>query len=87
MVGLGETIDEIQETFADLRHAGVDIITVGQYIQPSKAHLEVAKYYTLEEFEVLKELARKAGFKNYQISPLVRSSYQAMQSWQDCILK
>lgn len=87
MVGLGETIDEIQETFADLRHAGVDIITVGQYIQPSKAHLEVAKYYTPEEFEGLKELARKAGFKNYQISPLVRSSYQAMQSWQDCILK
>lgn len=87
MVGLGETFEEIEQTFADLKHAGVDIITIGQYIQPSKLHLNVAKYYTLEEFEELKKLARKAGFKHYQIAPLVRSSYQAMQCWQDCILK
>ena len=87
MVGLGETLEEIEQTFADLKHAGVDIITIGQYIQPSKLHLNVAKYYTLEEFEELKKLARKAGFKHYQIAPLVRSSYQAMQCWQDCILK
>ena len=66
----------------DLKDAGVDIITIGQYIQPSKAHLEVAKYYTLDEFEELKKLAKKIGFKNYQIAPLVRSSYQAMQNWQ-----
>lgn len=77
MVGLGETIDEIEETFADLKNAGVDILTVGQYIQPSKQHLPVDKYYTLEEFENLKVLARKIGFKNFQIGPLVRSSYHA----------
>ena len=77
MVGLGETIDEIEETFADLKNAGVDILTVGQYIQPSKQHLPVDKYYTLEEFENLKTLARKIGFKNFQIGPLVRSSYHA----------
>ena len=77
MVGLGETIDEIEETIADLKNAGVDILTVGQYIQPSKQHLPVDKYYTLEEFENLKVLARKIGFKNFQIGPLVRSSYHA----------
>ena len=58
-------------------------MTIGQYIQPSKAHLEVAKFYTLEEFEELKTLARKVGFKNYQIGPLVRSSYHAMNSFNE----
>ena len=82
MVGLGETTEQIEETLVDLKDAGVDIITTGQYIQPSKEHLEVSKFYTLEEFEKLKNLASKIGFKNYQIGPLVRSSYQAMQSWQ-----
>ena len=82
MVGLGETIDEIEETFADLKNAGVDILTVGQYIQPSKQHLPVDKYYTLEEFENLKVLARKIGFKNFQIGPLVRSSYHAKRCYE-----
>ena len=77
MVGLGESFEEIEETFFDLKNVGVDILTVGQYIQPSKQHLQVEKYYTLEEFENLKELARKVGFKNFQIGPLVRSSYHA----------
>lgn len=86
MVGLGEEVNEIEETLVDLKNARVDIITIGQYIQPSKAHFEVAKYYTLEEFEELKNLARKIGFKNYQIGPLVRSSYQAMISWQNSCL-
>ena len=81
MVGLGETLAQIEETLCDLKNVGVDIITIGQYIQPSKAHLEVAKFYTLEEFEELKTLARKVGFKNYQIGPLVRSSYHAMNSF------
>lgn len=83
MVGLGETIEELEETLNDLMKTKVDIITIGQYIQPSKAHLEVSKYYTLEEFEELKELARKVGFKNFQIGPLVRSSYQAMLSFKE----
>ena len=77
MVGLGETFDEINKTLADLKKAGVDIITIGQYIQPSKAHLEVEKFYTLDEFEELKTLAKNKGFKDYQIGPLVRSSYKA----------
>lgn len=85
MIGLGENFDEIEETLYDLKNAGVDIVTIGQYIQPSKAHLEVAKYYTLEEFEDLKKLAKKAGFKNFEIGPLVRSSYKAMKSWQDSL--
>lgn len=85
MVGLGETSDEIEETLLDLKNVGVDIVTIGQYIQPSKEHLKVEKYYTLEEFEDLKNLAKKIGFKNYQIAPLVRSSYQAKQSWQEAL--
>lgn len=79
MIGLGETFEQIEATFNDLRAVGCDILTVGQYIQPSKAHLEVAKYYSLEEYEDLKSLARKCGFKNFQIGPLVRSSYNASE--------
>lgn len=75
-------LEEIEQTLVDLKNAGVDIVTIGQYIQPSKQHLPVAKYYTLEEFEELKELARKIGFKNFQIGPLVRSSYHAMASYE-----
>ena len=87
MVGLGEEINEIEETLVDLKNAGVDIVTIGQYIQPSKAHLPIAKYYTLEEFEELRKLAKKIGFKNYQIDPLVRSSYKASISWQEALKK
>lgn len=83
MVGLSEGLNEIEETLCDLRDAGVDIITIGQYIQPSKDHLEVAKYYTPKEFEDLRELAKKIGFKNFQIDPLVRSSYKAFKSWEN----
>lgn len=79
MVGLGETKDEIKQTFDDLIEVGCDILTVGQYIQPSKQHLEIDKYYTEDEFEELNELAKQAGFKKYQIAPLVRSSYNAFK--------
>ena len=85
MIGLEETFQEIEATLLDLKGAGVDIITIGQYIQPSRAHLDVAKYYTLDEYEDLKELARKIGFKNYQIAPLVRSSYQAKLSFEESL--
>ena len=77
MVGLGETMEQIAETFEDLKNIGCDILTVGQYIQPSKQHLEIDKYYSLKEFEKIKDLAKKIGFKKYQIGPLVRSSYHA----------
>ena len=77
MVGLGETMEQIAETFEDLKNIGCDILTVGQYIPPSKQHLEIDKYYSLKEFEEIKDLAKKIGFKKYQIGPLVRSSYHA----------
>ncbi len=83
MVGLGETKEQIEETLNDLKEVAVDILTIGQYIQPSKQHLDVVKFYTLEEFEKLKDLARKVGFKNYQIGPLVRSSYHAMNCFNE----
>lgn len=79
MVGLGESLDDIRATLQDLRNVGCDILTIGQYIQPSKQHLEVSKFYTLEEFEDLKTLAKEAGFKSFQIGPLVRSSYKAAE--------
>ena len=77
MVGLGETIEDIEQTLIDLKNVECDILTIGQYIQPSKQHLEVVKFYTLEEFEELKQLAQKIGLNKYQIGPLVRSSYNA----------
>lgn len=77
MIGLGETPLQIEETLFDLKKSSVDILTIGQYIQPSKAHLPVAKYYTPEEYEALQKLAHKVGFKYFQIGPLVRSSYRA----------
>ena len=77
MIGLGETFAQIKETIEDLYSIGCDILTIGQYIQPSKEHLPVAKYYNLEEYEELKKLAASIGIKNYQIGPLVRSSYNA----------
>ena len=79
MIGLGETFEQIEETLVALKNAGCDILTIGQYIQPSKQHLEVAKYYTLEEYEQLKKLAEKIGIKHHQIGPLVRSSYRASE--------
>ena len=79
MIGLGETFEDIEETLVDLKSSGCDIVTIGQYIQPSKAHLEVSKYYTPDEYEKLKFLAEKIGIKHYQIGPLVRSSYRASE--------
>lgn len=79
MIGLGETFKQIEETLIDLKNVGCDIVTIGQYIQPSKEHLEVSKYYTPEEYEQLKALAEKIGIKHHQIGPLVRSSYRAAE--------
>ena len=77
MIGLGETIEQIKETMEDLHAVNCDILTVCQYIQPSKEHLPVAKYYKPEEYEELKELATSVGITRHQIGPLVRSSYNA----------
>lgn len=77
MVGLGETWQEIQEALEDIKAAGVDIVTFGQYLQPSKRHLNVEKFYTPDEFEELKRMSLKMGFKFVASGPLVRSSYKA----------
>ncbi len=77
MVGLGETVDELVAVFRDLASAQVDILTVGQYLRPSRDHLPIARFYTPEEFRLLRDEARKLGFKHVESGPLVRSSYHA----------
>lgn len=77
MVGLGETTDELIEVFRDLGGCGVDILTVGQYLRPSKDHLPMARFYAPAEFDYLKKEALKFGFKHVESGPLVRSSYHA----------
>ncbi|HUS14502.1 MAG TPA: lipoyl synthase [Chloroflexia bacterium] len=80
MLGLGETLDEVKTVLADLRSWGVDILTVGQYLQPSKRHLPIDRYYTLEEFQELKRYAQDdLKFPWVECAPLVRSSYHADQ--------
>jgi len=77
MLGLGESLEEVEETLADLRAHGCEMLTLGQYLQPSRDHLPVARYVTPEEFERLAETARKLGFSQIASAPLVRSSYHA----------
>lgn len=77
MVGLGETKEEILEAMDDLLAHDVDILTIGQYLQPTKKHLEVVRYYHPDEFKELKEIALEKGFKHCESGPLVRSSYHA----------
>jgi lipoic acid synthetase len=79
MVGLGETFDEVVEVLHDLASWGVDILTIGQYLQPSKKHMPIDRYYTLEEFAELKRIGLELGFKWIESAPLVRSSYHAEQ--------
>ncbi|MFH1446988.1 MAG: lipoyl synthase [Chloroflexota bacterium] len=77
MVGLGEDMDEIKQTMLDLREWQVDILTIGQYLQPSRKHLAIQKYYLPEEFEALNNFGMSIGFKWVESGPLVRSSYHA----------
>ncbi len=77
MLGLGETNEEIEQTLKDLRAHEVDMVTLGQYLQPSKFHLPVSRYVTPEEFKRFGDIARELGFKNVASGPLVRSSYHA----------
>jgi lipoic acid synthetase len=77
MVGLGETWDELLETMQDLQSWGVDILTIGQYLQPTKQHNPIERYYTPEEFARLKQIGLEMGFKWVESGPLVRSSYHA----------
>ncbi len=77
MVGLGESYEEIIRTMRDLRKVDVDFLTIGQYLQPSRNHASIEKYYTPEEFDEFKEIALELGFKHVESGPLVRSSYHA----------
>ena len=80
MVGLGETNDQILVTMRDLRAADVDFLTMGQYLQPTRNHVEVKKYYTPEEFLEFKNTALQLGFTHVESGPLVRSSYHAQNA-------
>ena len=77
MAGLGETMEELIEVFRDLGTRGVDILTVGQYLRPSRDHLPIARFYTPEEFLQMKNEALRFGFRHVESGPLVRSSYHA----------
>ncbi len=77
MVGLGESSEELVEVFRDLGSRGVDILTVGQYLRPSKDHLPIARFYAPEEFQYLKDEALRFGFRHVESGPMVRSSYHA----------
>ncbi len=77
MLGLGELEDEVIETLHDLRKAKVDIVTIGQYLQPSKKHLPVREYVTPEQFKKYEEIGLKLGFRHVESGALVRSSYRA----------
>jgi lipoic acid synthetase len=77
MVGLGETMAELLEVFRDLGSRGVNILTVGQYLRPSRDHLPISRFYTPDEFQYLKDEALRFGFRHVESGPLVRSSYHA----------
>ena len=79
MLGLGETLDEVQAVMRDLREWGVEILTLGQYLQPSKQHLPIERYVTPDEFAELKRYGLEIGFRWVESGPLVRSSYHAEQ--------
>ncbi|GFZ77217.1 lipoyl synthase [Paenibacillus marchantiophytorum] len=82
MIGVGEEWDELLQTMDDLRAVNCDIMTIGQYLQPSTIHLAVSQYYTPEQFALLKEEGMKRGFKHVESGPLVRSSYHAHEQVQ-----
>jgi lipoic acid synthetase len=77
MVGVGESYDEVTSTLQDLRENDVDIVTIGQYLQPSNRQLRVERYVTPDEFKEFKTDAEKLGFRHVESGPLVRSSYHA----------
>ncbi|GAX91890.1 lipoyl synthase [Effusibacillus lacus] len=82
MLGVGETYEEVLQTMDDLRAVDCDIMTIGQYLQPTKKHLPVVRFWTPEEFAALKEEGMKRGFKHVESGPLVRSSYHAHEQVQ-----
>jgi lipoic acid synthetase len=81
MVGLGESTEQIVTTMKNLRTASVDVLTLGQYLQPTRSHTDIIKYYTPEEFRELKTIALNLGFTHVESGPLVRSSYHAEKTF------
>lgn len=79
MLGLGELEEEVMETMEELRSANVDIVTIGQYLQPSKKHLPVKEFITPEQFKKYEEFGLRIGFRHVESGPLVRSSYKAQK--------
>jgi lipoic acid synthetase len=77
MLGLGETEEEVMEALHDLRSRNVDVVTIGQYLQPSKKHLPVKEFITPDQFKKLETFALDLGFRHVESGPLVRSSYKA----------
>jgi len=77
MLGIGETIEEVEQVMADLREHNVDMLTLGQYLQPSRDHLKLERFVTPQEFDALADLGNKMGFKHVASGPMVRSSYHA----------
>jgi lipoic acid synthetase len=83
MVGLGENLDEIDAAMKDLRKSGCKLLTIGQYLAPSKKHHPIAKFYTPEEFAELKRMAQRIGFSGVVSGPLIRSSYRASKMYDE----
>ena len=79
MLGLGETRDEVIETLNDLKKVGVDVVTIGQYLQPSKKHLPVKEFISPDQFKEYEKIGLDLGFKHVESSALVRSSYKAQK--------
>ena len=79
---MGETVEEVLATMRDLRTVDVDILTLGQYLRPSDAHIALDRYYTPEEFRSLYEAGMAMGFRHVESGPLVRSSYHAWEQVQ-----
>ncbi len=81
MLGLGESDDEVRAVLRDLRDFDVDIVTIGQYLQPTREHLAVERFYTPEDFNAYRDYAFTLGFRSVASAPLVRSSYRAGQQF------
>lgn len=82
MIGLGEPEDELRQSLADLREAGCDLLTIGQYLRPTRTHPAVARYYTPDEFRLWRDEALRLGFRDVESGPLVRSSFRAHRMYE-----
>jgi lipoyl synthase len=79
ILGMGETLEEVELVMRDLREVDVDILTLGQYLRPSESHIPIDRYVTPDEFRRLRDVGKEMGFKHVESGPLVRSSYHAWE--------